>query len=43
MKKIPTTKRIEKDLNDLLKNYDIDKIKFEEIKWEPKEQNLLES
>ena len=25
------------------KNYDIDKIKFEEIKWEPKEQNLLES
>ena len=31
----------EKELNE--KNYDIDKIKFEEIKWEPKEQNLLES
>ena len=31
MKRIPTTKRIEKDLNDLLKNYDIDNANFVKV------------
>ena len=36
---IEQLKLFEKEL--IEKNYDIDKIKFEEIKWEPNEKNWL--